>query len=172
MIFIKCFTTQNYYPDIIDFKYAPLTYTLCTLTPPVGKTQIQVKIRVGLLGPKKDKFKVCSLLNKAPSNFGSSAAFRCQFCQALRYQNRSKGFVWHYINVDAMGCSLMLDSVGWQVKNSQKTLDVIYEWSLNTETTVSFYQYHKYMNFFKKDIKFNIVSIYLYRSHETAKFTA
>ena len=24
----------------------------------------------------------------------------------------------------------------------------------------------------KKDIKFNIVSIYLYRSHETAKFTA
>ena len=21
--------TQNYYPDLIDFKYAPLTYTLC-----------------------------------------------------------------------------------------------------------------------------------------------
>ena len=28
----------------------------------------------GLLGPKKDKYKVCSLLNKAPPNFGSSAA--------------------------------------------------------------------------------------------------
>ena len=28
----------------------------------------------GLLGPKKDKYKVCSLLNKAPTNFGSSAA--------------------------------------------------------------------------------------------------
>ena len=28
----------------------------------------------GLLGPKKDKYKVCSLLNKALSNFGSSAA--------------------------------------------------------------------------------------------------
>ena len=51
----------------------------------------------GLLGPKKDKYKVCSLLNKAPPNFGSSAAFSCQFCQALRYQNRSKGLVWHYI---------------------------------------------------------------------------
>ena len=62
-----------------------------------------MKIRVGLLGPKKDKYKVCSLLNKAPSNFGSLAAFSCQFCQALRYQNRSKGFVWHYINIDAMG---------------------------------------------------------------------
>ena len=47
----------------------------------------------GLLGPNKDKYKVCSLLNKAPSNFGSSAAFVCQFCQALRYQNRSKGLV-------------------------------------------------------------------------------
>ena len=25
----------------------------------------------GLLGPKKDKYKVCSLLDKAPPNFGS-----------------------------------------------------------------------------------------------------
>ena len=56
----------------------------------------------GLLGPKKGKYKVCSLLNKAPPNFGSSAAFSCQFCQALRYQNRSKGLVCHYINIDAM----------------------------------------------------------------------
>jgi len=45
----------------------------------------------GLLGPKKDKYKVCSLLDKAQPNFGSTAAFSCQFCQALRYQNRSKG---------------------------------------------------------------------------------
>ena len=65
----------------------------------------------GLLGLKKDKYKVCSLLNKAPSNFGSSAAFSCQFCQALRYQNRSKGFVWHYINVDAMGVGPYCDMV-------------------------------------------------------------
>ena len=50
----------------------------------------------GLLGPKKDKYKVCSLLNKAPPNFGSSAAFSCQFCQAHRYQNRSKGLVCRY----------------------------------------------------------------------------
>ena len=28
----------------------------------------------GLLGPKKDKYKVCSLLDKAQPNFGSSAA--------------------------------------------------------------------------------------------------
>ena len=55
-----------------------------------------------LLAPKKDKNKVCSLLNKAQSNFGSSAAFSCQFCQVLRNQNKSKGFVWQYINVDAM----------------------------------------------------------------------
>ena len=29
----------------------------------------------GLLGSKKDKYKVCSLLNKAQPNFGSSAAW-------------------------------------------------------------------------------------------------
>ena len=56
----------------------------------------------GLLAPKKDKNKVCSLLNKAQPNFGSSAAFSYQFCQALRYQNRSKSLVWLYINIDAM----------------------------------------------------------------------
>ena len=43
-----------------------------------------------------DKYKVCSSLTKAPPNFGSSAAFNCQFCQTLRYQNRSKGLVCHY----------------------------------------------------------------------------
>ena len=58
--------------------------------------------KAAFLGPKKDKYKVCSFLNKAPPNFGSSAAFSCQFCQALRYPNRSKGLVWHYINIDAM----------------------------------------------------------------------
>ena len=57
----------------------------------------------GLLGPKKDKYKVCSLLHKAPPNFGSTAAFSCQFCQALKFQIRSKGFVCHYINIDTMG---------------------------------------------------------------------
>ena len=30
--------------------------------------------KVWLLGPKKDKYKVCSLPNKAQPNFGSSAA--------------------------------------------------------------------------------------------------
>ena len=55
-----------------------------------------------MLGPKKDKYKVCSLLDKAHPNFWVQAAEDSQFCQALRYQNRSKGFVWHYINVDAM----------------------------------------------------------------------
>ena len=37
----------------------------------------------GLLGPKNDRYKI--------------------FCQALRYQNRSKSLVCHYINIDAMG---------------------------------------------------------------------
>ena len=53
----------------------------------------------GQLGPKKDKYKICSLLNKAQPDFGSSAAFSCQFCQTLRYQNRSKGLVCHYIQI-------------------------------------------------------------------------
>ena len=56
----------------------------------------------GLLGPKKDKYKVYSLLNKAQSNFWVQAAEDSQFCQALRYQNRSRGLVWHYNNIDAM----------------------------------------------------------------------
>ena len=42
----------------------------------------------GLLEPKKDKYKVCSLLAKVHKNFWDS-----QFCQALRYQNRSRGLV-------------------------------------------------------------------------------
>ena len=51
---------------------------------------------------RKIYYTIPSLLNKAPPNFGSSAAFSCQICQALRYQNRSKCLVWHYINIDAM----------------------------------------------------------------------
>ena len=47
----------------------------------------------GLLGPKNDKYKVCSLLDKALQIFGPQAAEDSQFCQALRNQNRSKGLV-------------------------------------------------------------------------------
>ena len=47
----------------------------------------------GLLGPEKDKYKVCSLLDKA------------HFCQTLRYQNWGKGLVWHHVNIDAMASS-------------------------------------------------------------------
>ena len=39
----------------------------------------------GLLGPKKDN----TLLDKAHPNFWVQAAEDSQFCQALRYQNRS-----------------------------------------------------------------------------------
>ena len=56
----------------------------------------------GLLGPKKDKYKVCSLLAKAHKKFWVFSWLDSQFCQALRYQNRSRGLVWHYINIDAM----------------------------------------------------------------------
>ena len=56
----------------------------------------------GLLGPKKDRYKVCSLLDKAHPKFWVQAAEDSQFCQALRHQNGSKGLVWHYINIDAM----------------------------------------------------------------------
>ena len=55
-----------------------------------------------MLGPKKDKYKVCSLLDKAHPNFWVQAAEDSRFCHALRYQNRSKGLVWHYINIDAI----------------------------------------------------------------------
>jgi hypothetical protein len=54
-----------------------------------------------LLVPKKDKYKVCFLIDKALPNFGSQAFEDSQFCQALRNQNRSKDLVWHYINIDA-----------------------------------------------------------------------
>ena len=39
----------------------------------------------GLLGPEKDKCKVCSLLDKA-HKFWVRAAEDSQFCQAIRYQ--------------------------------------------------------------------------------------
>ena len=51
----------------------------------------------GLLGPKKDKYKLCSLLAKAHKKFWVFSWLDSQFCQALRYQNRSRGLVWHYI---------------------------------------------------------------------------
>ena len=66
------------------------TDTPCRQDPNLGED------KGGLLGPKKDKYKVCSLLDKALPNFGSQAAEDSQFCQALRYQNGSKGLVWHY----------------------------------------------------------------------------
>ena len=55
-----------------------------------------------MLEPKKDKYKVSSLLDKAHPKFWVQAAEDSQFCQALRYQNGSKGLVWHYNNIDAM----------------------------------------------------------------------
>ena len=61
----------------------------------------------GLVGAKKDKYKVCSLLDKAHPKFWVQAAEDSQFCQALRYQNGSKGLVWHYINIDTMGIPKM-----------------------------------------------------------------
>ena len=57
---------------------------------------------MGVLGPKKDKYKACSLLDKVHPKFWVQATEDSQFCQALRYQNGSKGLVWHYINMDAM----------------------------------------------------------------------
>ena len=39
--------------------------------------------KVGLLGPKKDKYKVCSLIDEAHTNFWVQAAEDSQSCQAL-----------------------------------------------------------------------------------------
>ena len=50
----------------------------------------------GLLGPKKDKYKVCSLLDSTLKILGPGSwptAEDSQFCQALKCQNRSKGLV-------------------------------------------------------------------------------
>ena len=58
-----------------------------------------------MLGPKKDKRKVCSLLDSTSKILGPGSwptVEDSQFCQALGYQNRSKGLVWHYIDIDAM----------------------------------------------------------------------
>ena len=46
--------------------------------------------RVGLLGPKKDKYKVFSLLDKAHTKFWVQAAEDSQFCQALRWISKRK----------------------------------------------------------------------------------
>ena len=56
----------------------------------------------GLLGSQKDKYKVQSLLDNTPQILGLQAAEDSQFCQALRYQNKSKSLVWQYMNIDAM----------------------------------------------------------------------
>ena len=80
-----------------------------------------------MLGPKKDKYKVCSLLDKAHPNFWVQAAEDSQFCQALRYQNRSKGLVWHYINIDAM--IMVMDL--WKIANYTVIVNQNLESSLN-----------------------------------------
>ena len=65
-----------------------------------------------MLGPKKDKYKVCSLLDKAPSNFWVQAAEDSQFCQALR----SKSLVWHYVNIDAMDMIKLIRLLSSRIK--------------------------------------------------------
>ena len=57
---------------------------------------------ISAIWPKKDEYKVCSLLDKANPKFCVQAAEDSQFCQTLRYQTGCKGLVWHYINIDAM----------------------------------------------------------------------
>ena len=39
-----------------------------------------------LLGPKKDKYKVCSLLDKAHTNFGSPAAWTANYAMLLDFK--------------------------------------------------------------------------------------
>ena len=49
-----------------------------------------------------------SLLDKAHPDFWVQAAEDSQFCQALEYQNGSKGLVWHFIIIDAMDCTILI----------------------------------------------------------------
>ena len=74
-----------------------LAFIVCHSNTPYRQDPNLGEDKGGLLGPKKDKYKVCSLLDKAHPNFWVQAAEDSQFCQALRYQNRSKGLVRHYI---------------------------------------------------------------------------
>ena len=43
----------------------------------------------GLLGPQKDKYKVCLLLDKANPKFWVQAAEDSQFCQAIKTEGRA-----------------------------------------------------------------------------------
>ena len=88
------------------------TYTQCHTDTPYRQDPNFGEDNDGFLGPKKDKHKVCSLHDKAHTNFWVQAAEDSQFCQALRYQNVSKGLVWHYINIDAMNISIKKHQVG------------------------------------------------------------
>ena len=60
---------------------------LCHTDTPYRQDQNLGEDKGGLLGPKKGKYKVCSLLDKAHPNFWVQAAEDSQFCQGLRYQN-------------------------------------------------------------------------------------
>ena len=63
---------------------------------------------------KNDKCKVCSLPDSTLKILGPGSwptPEDSQFFQALRYQNRSKGLVWHYINIDAMYMDMPLDFI-------------------------------------------------------------
>ena len=64
-----------------------------------------------MLGPKKDKYKVCSLLDKAHPKFWVQAAEDSQFCQAPRCQKRCKGLAWHYNNIDTIVLSTRFSDV-------------------------------------------------------------
>ena len=52
------------------------------------------KDKGGLLGPKKDKYKVCSFLAKAHKIFWVLSWLDSQFFQALTYQNRSRALYY------------------------------------------------------------------------------
>ena len=69
-----------------------------------------------------DKYKACSLLDKVHPKFWAQAAEDSQFCQAIRYQNGSKGLVWHYINIDTMYSMQRKMKIQWTKLGSNSSL--------------------------------------------------
>ena len=85
----------------------------CHTDTPYRQDQNLGEDKGGLLGPKKGKYKVCSLLANAHKKNWVFSWLDSQFCQALRYQNGSKGLVWHYINLEPV-CTLHSRYSIWQ----------------------------------------------------------
>ena len=71
------------YIGISTNRYFCINTTICHTDTPYRQDPHLGEDKGGLSGPKKDRYKVWSLLDKAHLNFWVQAAQDSQFCQAL-----------------------------------------------------------------------------------------